>query len=239
MKDILQDLINHTYDLGCMELIKINGTDKETIINGVANDRSVVIHGKFSTPVAEFKGTFGLPNMSTLKTILGLEPYNENAKITVKSGKNGPENMHFENVDGDFQNDYRFMVQTIVDKMLKEVKFKGANWNIEFEPSQLAIQRLKYQAQANSDEDTFQTKVADGCLILTFGDHSTHAGNFIFEHNIKGDLKRQWHWPVQQIINILNLAGDKTMRISDDGATEITVNSGLAEYTYILPAQTK
>jgi hypothetical protein len=37
----------------------------------------------------------------------------------------------------------------------------------------------------------------------------------------------------------LDLAGDKIMRISDEGAAQIIVNSGLAVYTYTLPAQTK
>jgi hypothetical protein len=40
-------------------------------------------------------------------------------------------------------------------------------------------------------------------------------------------------------MQILNLSGDKTMRISDQGAMQITVDSGLAEYHYILPAQSK
>ena len=239
MKDILQDLISHTYDLGCIDLIKVEGTDTETKISGIATDRSVVVTGTFLSPVDEFKGTFGMPNMATLKTILNLEPYQTDANITVKSGKNGPEKLHFENDKGDFQNDYRFMVHTIVNEILKEVKFKGANWHIEIEPKEASILRLKYQAQANSDESTFQASVKDKDLIFTFGDHSTHAGEFVFEHDIEGNLKRPWHWPVQHTINILNLNGDKVMRISDDGATEIVVNSGLAEYKYILPAQSK
>ena len=37
----------------------------------------------------------------------------------------------------------------------------------------------------------------------------------------------------------MNLAGDKVVRISDDGAAMITVDSGLAVYNYILPAQSK
>jgi hypothetical protein len=37
----------------------------------------------------------------------------------------------------------------------------------------------------------------------------------------------------------LNLSGDITMRIADVGALQITVDSGLAEYNYILPAQAK
>jgi len=40
-------------------------------------------------------------------------------------------------------------------------------------------------------------------------------------------------------MSILNLAGDKVFRISDEGAAQITVNSGLATYNFILPAQSK
>jgi hypothetical protein len=41
------------------------------------------------------------------------------------------------------------------------------------------------------------------------------------------------------VISILDLTGDKVMKISDDGAAQITVDSGLATYTYIIPAQSK
>jgi len=40
-------------------------------------------------------------------------------------------------------------------------------------------------------------------------------------------------------LSILSLPGDKKYRISDQGATEITVDSGLAVYQYLLPAQSK
>jgi hypothetical protein len=35
------------------------------------------------------------------------------------------------------------------------------------------------------------------------------------------------------------LSGDITMKISDQGAMQISVDSGIATYDYILPAQTK
>ena len=38
---------------------------------------------------------------------------------------------------------------------------------------------------------------------------------------------------------ILSLTGDITMSISDQGAMMISVDSGLAAYDYILPAQSK
>jgi hypothetical protein len=37
----------------------------------------------------------------------------------------------------------------------------------------------------------------------------------------------------------MDLTGDKVVRISDDGAAQITVDSGMAVYNYILPAQSK
>jgi Cu2+-containing amine oxidase len=61
----------------------------------------------------------------------------------------------------------------------------------------------------------------------------------VFHPGITGVLKHSWAWPVKQVISILDLTGDKVMRISDDGAAQITVNSGIAEYNYIMPAQQK
>lgn len=240
MKDILQDLLQHTYALGCVDLIKIEGTDKETLISGIADDRSVVIQGKFLKPVDEFVGTFGMPNMSILKIILGIEEYEEDSTISIKRDKdNNPVGMNFKNETGDFTNDYRFMVSNIVEDMLKTVKFKGANWNVEIEPTVAGLMRLRAMSSANPTEATFIMKTEDNDLKCFFGDHSTNAGNFVFAPDVTGSLKREWHWPVGHVINILSLAGDKTLKVSDDGATEITVNSGMAEYTYILPAQSK
>ena len=75
--------------------------------------------------------------------------------------------------------------------------------------------------------------------MFSFGDASTHAGEFVFEAGVTGKLKQSWSWPVTQVMSILALAGDKTIRIADAGAMQITVDSGLAEYNYILPAQSK
>ena len=61
----------------------------------------------------------------------------------------------------------------------------------------------------------------------------------MFEPSITGVLKHTWSWPIKTVISILDLTGDKTFRISDDGAAMITVNSGLATYDYIILAQTK
>ncbi len=131
------------------------------------------------------------------------------------------------------------MSTEIINEKLKSVKFKGSGWDIEFEPSLNAIQRLKLQAAVHSEETVFQVKVEDENLVFSFGDASTHAGNFVFQPNINGKLKHVWSWPVQQVIAILSLDGKSTMRITDQGAMQISVDSGIAVYEYILPAQSK
>jgi len=240
MKDHLLDLVEHTFDLGCIDLVKITGTDKETVISGLAEDRNVVVEGAFANPVADFIGTFGMPNLGKLKILLNLQEYKEDAKLSITRKDTGaPDGINFENKVNDFKNNYRFMASEIVNEKLKTVKFKGVNWNIEFEPTNASIQRLKMQAQANAEEVNFQVKTEGTDLKFFFGDHSTHAGNFVFQPGVSGQLKRAWSWPIKTVISILDLTGDKVFKISDDGAAQITVNSGLATYNYILPAQSK
>lgn len=240
MKDNLQDLIQYTHGLGVIELIKVVGTDKQTVISAIAEDKSVVVEGTFKNPSADFIGTFGMPNLGKLKTILGFDDYDEHSKISVTTNKDDvPTSIHFETKAGDFVNDYRLMAKAVVDDKVKEVKFKGAKWDVEFEPTVAGIMRLKKQAQANSEEVHFTAKTDKGDLKIYFGDPSTHSGNFVFHSGVSGTLGRAWQWPVKVFLAIMDLPGEKTVRISDAGATEIVVDSGLATYRYLLPAQAK
>ncbi len=240
MRDHLLDLVQHTLDLGFINLVKVTGTDDATTILGVAEDKSVVVQGKFAGPVADLTGTFGMPNLNKLKILLNLQEYRENAQLSIRRKATGePEGLHFENAAGDFHNDYRFMVANVIESQLKDVTFKGANWHVDFEPSAASVMRLKMQSQANAEETVFKTKTDGGDLKFVFGDHSSHAGEFVFEAGVSGQIKRAWAWPVVQIISILGLVGDKRMKISDDGVMQITVDSGVAVYTYIIPAQQK
>lgn len=247
MKNILQDIVAHTHALGFIPVVKVSATDTDTIIEAMAEDKSVIIQGKTKTPVLDFTGTFGMPNLNKLDIHLKCPEYKENASIKLIS-KAGiidgvdaeiPSGLHFKNEVGDFQNDYRFMTYAIINEKLKSVTFKGAAWNIEFEPSVASIQRLKYQQTAHTEETIFQVSTEDDNLIFSFGDSSTHAGSFVFQANITGKLKQSWSWPIAQTISILSLPGNLDMKISDSGAMLISVDSGIADYNYILPAQTK
>jgi hypothetical protein len=240
MKDILQDIVAHTHALGFLSLVKVTGGD-ESIIDSMAEDRSVIMSATSSHKIAE--GTFGMPNLDKLSLHLKNPEYKDSAKIEVvqaeRNGETIPTHIHFENAAGDFQNDYRFMNKAIIEEKLKTVKFKGAAWAVEFEPSMASIARMKLMAAAHSEEPTFNVKTVDGNLVFSFGDASTHAGEFVFQHDVGGTLAHTWSWPVAQVQAILNLDGNATMSISDQGAMMISVDSGIAKYDYILPAQSK
>ena len=242
MKDILQDIVAHTHSLGFLSLVKISNEDG-TAIDSMAEDRSVILSAQTHSPVAEFKGTFGMPNLDKLALHLKNPEYQKDAKIDVveaeRNGETVPTHIHFENAAGDFQNDYRFMNKQIIEEKLKTVKFKGATWNVTFQPSVASIARMKLMSAAHTEEPVFNVKTVDNNLVFSFGDASTHAGEFVFQHGIEGTLSHTWSWPVAQVQAILNLDGDATMSISDQGAMMISVDSGMTKYDYILPAQSK
>lgn len=243
MKDILQDIVSHTQNLGFLTTVKINGNDEKTEMFSMADDRSVIMTAETANPYPDMLGTFGMPQLQKLKYLLDGSEYKDDAKITITTAdRNGeiiPVGIHFENKGGDFKNDYRFMNQEIINEKMKTVKFKGVKWDVEIEPTVAAMQRFNFQAGANSEHPTFLAKTENNNLKFIFGDASTHGGEFIFATDISGKLQRGWTWPVSSILAILKIAdvNNTKMSLSDEGAIQITLDSGLAIYKYIIPAQ--
>lgn len=248
MKDILQDIVAKTHGLGFLSLVKVTGDDTTTTVESMAEDRSVILTATTKDKVQEFgANVFGMPNLDKLALHLKNPEYQKNSKLSIteaeRNGEKVPTGIHFENEAGDFQNDFRFMVTEIINEKLKSVKFKGASWNVSFTPSVASITRLKLQAAAHSEETTFTARVEEtggvSDLVFYFGDSNTHAGKFVFQAGVEGNLTHAWTYPIAQVQAILNLDGDITMSLSDQGAMMITVDSGMSKYDYILPAQSK
>jgi hypothetical protein len=243
MKDILTDIVAHTQNLGFLTTVKVTGTKSNTQIFSMADDRSVIMTAETSAPYADMIGVFGMPQLNKLKYLLDGAEYKDDAKITITSAeRNGetiPVGIHFENKDGDFKNDYRFMNQEIINEKMKTVKFRGVSWDVEVEPSVASVQRFNFQAGANNEHPTFLAKTDSGNLKFVFGDASTHGGEFVFAQNVAGKLDRGWTWPVTPILSILKIAdvNNTKMILSNEGAIQLTLDSGLAVYKYIIPAQ--
>jgi hypothetical protein len=244
MQDLLKDIVSHTQKLGFLNTIKITGTDQQTLIDSVAEDRTVIMYAETTDPHPEMIGTFGMPQLEKLRHLVEGKEYQEDAKIEiVKSVRNGdevPTGLHFENKDGDFQNDYRFMNQEVINEKIKTVKFRGVNWNVEVTPTVGAIQRFQFQAAANTEHTAFVAKTDGDKLKFRFGDAASHSGEFVFASGITGKLTKSWDWPIASVLSILKIAdvNNTTMSFSDEGALQITLDSGIATYKYIIPALT-
>jgi hypothetical protein len=243
MKSILQDIVAHTQKLGFLNIVKVTGTEDKTLIDSMAEDRSVIMYAETTDTHPDMIGVFGMPQLEKLRYLLDGKEYQEDAKIEVtRADRNGeiiPVGLHFENKDGDFKNDYRFMNQEIINEKLKTVKFKGVKWDVEVEPTVSAIQRFQFQAGANTEHTSFLAKTDGDKLKFTFGDMSSHGGEFIFATDVKGTLNKGWTWPVAPTLSILKIAdaNNATISFSNEGAMQITLDSGLAVYKYIIPAQ--
>jgi hypothetical protein len=126
----------------------------------------------------------------------------------------------------------------IINEKLKTIKFKGVKWDVEVAPTLQSVQRFNFQASANNEHTTFLAKTESGNLKFIFGDQSTHGGEFIFATNVTGNLNKAWTWPVSSVLSILKIADANNAKIgfSNEGAMQITLDSGLATYKYIIPA---
>jgi hypothetical protein len=243
MKDILQDIVSHTQNLGFLTTVKVTGESDKTQINSMADDRPVIMEAETAAPYPDMIGVFGMPQLNKLKYLLDGPEYKEDAKISITRGqRNGveiPTGIHFENKDGDFKNDYKFMNTDIINEKMKTVKFRGVKWDVEIEPTQDAVKRFNFQAGAHNEHPTFLAKTEGGNLKFIFGDASTHGGEFVFATNVAGKLDRGWTWPVAEILNILRASdvNNTKMSLSNEGAIQITLDSGLATYKYIIPAK--
>ena len=75
--------------------------------------------------------------------------------------------------------------------------------------------------------------------MFFIGDSSTDKVELPFANNVEGELKTGWSFPLSTVLTILRLSDTSTMnmKISDQGAMMIAVDSGLGLYEYILPAK--
>lgn len=239
MFNTLKEIVNYTLAVD-LDLVRISGTEQQTVMQSVSADRNIVLEARFNQPVLEFASVLGLPNLGRLDVILNIPEYREESQVTLNSNsENTLDSINFANKTGDFHNTYRLMDTAAINSKIAAVTFKEPKWNVVFEPLAVNIQRLRYQSQALSDQVHCCTYTQSGNLMLEMGDPSSLQGKFVFHPNVTGQLQKKMTWITKHLINILGLTGDKQISISDAGAMQITVNSGVATYNYILLSQSK
>lgn len=240
MKEILNDLVQHTYLMGLFPYLKIFNKDNQTFIESMAEDKSVVLKAFTHNIIPEFDGTFGMSNIEKLNILLKCPEYKDEPNIKIirelKDDILIPTTIEFNNKDNDFKNCYRLMNSEIINEKLKSVKLKTIFWEIDIEPSDSSIYKFKYQVNLNSQDKNFNVSTVNNNLIFSFG-NQLHNGSFIFHKDIEKKLRNNFSWPIAQTMSLLNLDGYKKIKFSSEGAMMITVRSEYASYEYVLPAK--
>jgi len=246
IRDVVQDVVKHTAGLGFINCVKVTGAEQETTLDAMDSDRTVILQAKLHNDVPEFAGEFGLGNLGFLSGITNLGNYQaDDATIEVsKRDRNGvstPDALLFKDAEGN-TDQYRFMSKEIIDQTLQTVKFKGAEWDVTFEPTKAKVSELQQVAGIYGGiEPNFTVKTENGNLIVTVGaSDGSYTGKRTFAQNVNGELNEGYAWPLSQVLAILKLgmSGACVMQISKRGALMISVDSGIGKYDYILPALT-
>jgi len=259
----LRDLTRHTSGLD-IDVIKIIGDDGSVTFEGINDDKTVVLKGSFEKEIPEFEGTCGLGTLDYLTKCVNEYTQKEDSIEVIRIEKEL--RMHETDDNGsllyneDGTSVTNLVTQEIIDRIVFSRKspkminpyrvlgpnmvahqpsFKGADWDVVITPTSQAISSLAIQAGMGVEE-YFGVKTEDKILYLTFGDTLSQA-IVEFAHNVEGEITRSWIWGVGPVLNILKMSdsADCTMSFLDKGALQITLETGLAKYNYIMPAKAR
>ncbi len=244
-KDIFKDILKHTHGLGIFEMVKITGDVEKTTVETVDADKTVIFKGETHSPYPEFvDSTVGLSRMGVLQGYLQYPGFDgDGSKVEVKTqDRNGevvPVEVAFTSADGNDAH-YRFMLADVINQQLKAIKFKGAEFDLNIVPSDKNLKDLSYfNSVLGTYEANFSPKTDGTELYFHIGDGVSDRTKILISNNIDGSITGDWRWPLDIVLKILRLSdtGNCVMSINDQGLLQIIVDSGMAKYTYLLPAR--
>ena len=246
LRDVLLDIVKHTHSLGFIQAVKLESTDEGTSVEAMDDDRTVVLKGKLKNKLDNVPGLIGMGRLGVLSGYLNYEAYGKDgANIEVmtntRDGVETAEELKFTSPGG-YSANYRFMVSSLIEEQLKTIKFKGVEGDITVQPTQQNLKDLTYfNGIMGGFEPTFVAKTDGDTLKFYIGDGANDRVEIPFAQNVQGKLTKGWAWPLAQVLSILKLSdtSQASMSFSDQGAMQISIDSGTATYDYILPARSQ
>lgn len=237
--DAFKDIVEHTHALGFIETVKLVGTPTDAKIETIDSDKTVVIYGEMYQPITGIESTIGLSRLAVLKGYM--DSHTESTLTIVSEPRAGgadlPTEIEFNDKKG-FVSNYRFISEAMISEHIKVPPFRGATWNITFEPTKKSIARLaQQQGILGGFEKRFTVSVdSKNTINFNIGSGPNDRTVVPFQEHVNGTLKHAWTYPLTQVLSILKLSGNVKLSFSDMGAMKIDIDSGLGKYTYILPA---
>ena len=245
IKDIFKDVLRHTHALGFIETVKISGDAESTEIEAMDADKTVIVKGKLHNPVADFVDhTVGLSRMSVLDGYLKFPGFvNEGSSVEVitqaRNGEDVPVEISFSSAEG-HSGSYRFMLADVINQQLKSVTMKDIPWDVTIVPTQKNLKDINnFNGILGGFEPVFSPTTESGALYFHIGEGAGDKVKLPINNNVDGELSGNWKWETDKTLSILRLSDSAncTVSFANAGAMQIVIDSGLGEYTYILPAK--
>lgn len=245
--DTFLDIIKHTSSLGFIEAVKVTGNDSGIEIAAIDEEKTVVVAGQINTPIEGLSGMIGLSRIGILNGYLKFPPFlSDNATVKIETQSRGanvvPAEISFDSNSGHKAN-YRFMSPEIAEESIRVPPFKGAQFAVTVNPSKAGLRDLTYMSGILAGvEKLFTVSTSGGNLDFSIGSGPTDRTKITFATDVEGQLQHQWSYPLAQVLAICKLhETSKSMLISfsDVGALKIEVDSGVGQYTFIIPARSQ
>ena len=226
-------------------MVKIKGTAETTEIETVDADKTVILKGIMNNPVPDFiDSTVGLSRMGVLKGYLQYPDFDDdaatvNVQTQDRNGEIVPTEVEFVSATGTDAH-YRFMLADVINQQLKDIKFKGAEFDVNIIPTQKMMKDLTYfNTVLAAYEANFSPKTDNGALYFHVGDGGSDRTKILIDNNVEGEITTDWKWPLDVVLKILRLGDNSTlvMSFNNQGLLQIKVDSGMGIYTYLLPAR--
>ena len=245
LKDYIKDLTTYVTTTGFFDKIKVTAGSKEVSIEAMEKEKEVILKGKFSKPLSDLDGEFGLSNLSLLQTITSDPEFasNDSTMVVTYEEKNGdqvPTELAYQNKSKSHIN-YRFMSKSLIPD---QPKFLEPKWDVVITPSKSNIQQFAWASNGLSAyEQYFIPKIVDGNMKFFIGEdtESTQRGGVVFATDRTETFDGQHKWKINQVLAALKVADtcDCEMAFSVKGAIQITLNTGVGTYRYIFPAKVR
>lgn len=247
MRDILTDIVKQTKDL--FGVVKVTGTDTETRLQAVDDDKMFVLNATLAVPVAEFMGEFGISNLGMLDGLLNFPSYRtDEAQLEVvrKTRGKGETVEYFRFVDANGEGAvFRCMSPDLIDTQASVPKIP---WDVTLAPQKSKIAEFHKLAGLFNDVDKFfslHTKKTKGQVDLVFSigseDSSSHRSAMVFESGVGGEIKQPLPFNTQQFLSLTKVMGatamDCSMSLYHKGVLSVTVTTPLATYNYYMRAR--
>ena len=244
IRDFMKDVLRHTHGLGIFEMVKITGDMTNTQVQTMDANKTVIVKGKTHKPEADLvDATVGLSRMAVLDGMLKYEGFGtDGATVQVQTqSRNGvdvPVEIHFCDESGTNAN-YRFMLKDVIDQQLQDIKFKGAEDDVTIVPTAKNLKDMTFfSGVLGTLEDSFSPRTEDGKLYFYIGDAGSDRTKILISEAPGGEITNELTWNLSTVLKILRLGDNAniTLGINNKGLIKIVVDSGIAEYTYLLPA---